>query len=442
MARFLALIVALACFLVPTGSPASAAPDHFNPRPGPTFNTPLGDGAHQRAIFRKIIRSINSSPRKSQIKILSWNFLTRQGTDALLRAQRRGVNVRLLMASTNNTNIDNQPFRRLRAGLHRGNRRAPTTSWARVCKGSCRGGSGSAHAKVFMFSKVGRVPRVVIQGSANLTIASTSNQWNDVYTHTRNKKVWAFYSRVFAEATQDRRARQPFASTMIGTTRLMMFPLAGRGAHDPVLQLLNKVRCRNATNTSSHRTRIRIAPDVIRQDRGMVLARRVRELWNQGCDIKIGYTVVGLDVGRFLRSSNGRGPVPMKHLVQDFDGDGLFDNYFHLKAMSIVGNVGGDRSGYVVLNGSANWSSLARVSDENLGIYWNKALALRYYKHIDYWYTHFPQSRPSNSSSARVTTRQVTPDQLVFGAGEDAEYEDGTAYSPTGVDPYANFELD
>ena len=99
----------------------------------------------------------------------------------------------------------------------------------------------------------------------------------------------------------------------------------------------------------------------------------------------------------------------MKHLVQDFDGDGEFDNYFHLKAMSIVGNVGGDRSGYVVLNGSANWSGLARVSDENLGIYWNKALTLRYQKHLDYWYTHFPHSRPSNSTSARLTTRQATP---------------------------------
>ena len=92
----------------------------------------------------------------------------------------------------------------------------------------------------------------------------------------------------------------------------------------------------------------------------MALARKVRELWDRGCDIQIGYTVIGVDVGRVLRSPAGRGPVPMKHLVQDFDGDGEFDNYFHLKAMSIVGNVGGDRSGYVVLNGSANWSGLAR----------------------------------------------------------------------------------
>jgi hypothetical protein len=456
VARFAVLLVAITCFLVPTGSPASAAPDHFSPKPGPTFNSPVGDVAARRAIFRKIIRSIDSSPRRSEIKIFSWNFLTREGADALLRAQRRGVMVRLLMDDTNNIEIPNQPFRRLKAGLRHGNQRVAKHrhSWARVCKGSCRGSTGSAHAKFFLFSRVGKVKRVVMQGSANLTLASTNNQWNDIYTHTRTKKVWRFYSRVFRQAAQDKKARHPFASTQLGGTRLMMFPIVGKGARDPVLKLLNKVRCKNATNTASHRTRIRIAPDVIRQERGMVLARKVRQLWNQGCDIRIGYTVVGIDVGRMLRSHDGRGPVPMKHLVQDFDGDGEFDNYFHLKTMSIVGNVGGDRSGYVVLNGSANWSGLARVSDENVGIYWNKHRTLQYEQHLDFWYTHFPQSRassdtntdpntdPTTDPNARPTTRVPAPDQLVFGTGDDAEFEDGTPYSRTGVDPYAKLELD
>ena len=115
MSRMLALLVATAVFLVPTGSPANATPDHYTPRPGPTFNSPLGNVATKRAIFRKIIRSINSSPRGSEINAFTWNFLTREGTNALLRAQSRGVRVRLLMSQGNNTEIVNQPFRRLRA---------------------------------------------------------------------------------------------------------------------------------------------------------------------------------------------------------------------------------------------------------------------------------------------------------------------------------------
>ncbi len=453
MARFLALIVAITFFALPTtASPAAAAPDNYNPGPGPTFNSPLGGTDQRRKIFRKIIRSINSSARGSEIQILTWNFLTADGTDALLNAQRRGVRVRMLMDASNNSEIPNGPFRRLRFELREGNERAAKgrKSWARMCEGSCRGTVGAAHAKFFMFSKVGKTKRVVMQGSANLTLASTNNQWNDIYTHTRTRGVWRFYNKVFHEAAKDKKAKHPFVSRNFHGFRLMMFPLAAK-KRDPVMSLLNKIKCWDATNTASHRTRIRIAPDVIRQERGMRLARKIRQLWDRGCDIKIGYTVVGLDVGRLLRSHAGRGPVPMKHLVQDFDGDGEFDNYFHLKAMSVVGHVGRDRSNYVVLNGSANWSGLARVSDENLGIYWDKQRTLQYQEHIDYWYKNFPKPPAIDENNtddeevppnARVTTRGTGPNQLVFGFGENAVFEDGTPYSLTGVDPYAHVDVD
>jgi phosphatidylserine/phosphatidylglycerophosphate/cardiolipin synthase-like enzyme len=442
VARILALLVAVTCFLVPTGSPASAAPDHFRPRAGTTFNNPLGDTAARRAIFRKIIRSIDSSPRGSVINVFSWNYLTREGTDALLRAQKRGVRVRLLMDASNNIEIPNQPYRRLRAGLHHGNKglKPARRSWAKTCDHSCRGGGGAAHAKFYMFSQVGNVPRVVMQGSANLTLASTNNQWNDINTHVRSKPVWNFYDRIFTQAQADRRVRSPFQSQSFGDFDLIEFPLAR--AKDPVMSLLDKVSCRRASNTASHRTVIRIAPDVIRQDRGMRLARKVRSLWNHGCDIRIGYTVVGVDVGRLLRSSAGRGPVPMKHLVQDYNGDGEFDNYFHLKAMSIVGNVAGKRGNYVVLNGSANWSDLSAGSDENLGVYWQKDRTLVYQKDLNYWWTHFPSTSGYGSSADRRTTRVPTPDRLVFGAGRRAVFEDGTPYSRSGVDPYAHLARD
>ncbi|WP_243057996.1 phospholipase D-like domain-containing protein [Nocardioides sp. SR21] len=467
MARFLALLVAVSCLVMPSaGSPATAAPtvataattaaaaapDRYKPRPGPTFNSPLGDTNARRMIFHKIMRSINSSPRGSEIQILTWNFLTSAGTDALLAAQRRGVKVMVLMDATNNDeDLVNGPFRRLRYELREGNEKAPKgrKSWARMCANSCRGPGGAAHAKLFMFSRVGDTRRVVMQGSANFTLASTNNQWNDIYTHTRTRSVWRFYDRVFHQAALDKKARRPYVSQDFKGFRLIMFPLAAQ--RDPVMDLLNKVKCWEATNTPSGRTIIRMAPDVIRQSRGLALARKVRELWDRGCDIKIGYTVVGIDVGRVLRNPAGRGPIPMKHLTQDFDEDGAFDNYFHLKAMSIVGNVRGDRSGYVVLNGSANWSSLAKNSDENLGIYWSKHRTLQYQQHIDYWYTNFPKppvndntndpTTDPNNARRMPTTRVAGPDDLVFGTGANAVFEDGTPYSRTGVDPYANLDL-
>ncbi len=445
MTRCLALLVAITAFLVPVGvsSPAVAAPDNFQPQPGVTFNNPTGDRGKRRQIYNKIMRSIESSPRGSTIKFFTWNFLTSEGTNALLRAQRRGVTVRLLMDAANNRDeIGNPPFRKLRAGLHKGNKAHPQRpkSWARTCKNSCRGSGGAAHAKVFMFSQVGKVPRVVYQGSANFTLASTNNQWNDVVAHTRGKKVWNFYTKVFAQAAKDKPVKPPFAAGHFGDFSLYMYPVKG-ATSDPAYRLLNKVKCRGATNTASGRTILRLAPDVIRNARGMKFARKIRGLWQAGCDVRIGYTVLGIDIGRYLRSPGGRGPVPMKHLVQDFDGDGQFDNYFHLKAMAIIGNVDGKRGNKVVLNGSANLSGLGAVSDENLGVYRRGPLTERYREHIDYWYENFPADRSLNVIPDTATTpaarRAAAEGQLVFGSGANAIYEDGTPYSTTGVDPYA-----
>ncbi|MDO9456137.1 phosphatidylserine/phosphatidylglycerophosphate/cardiolipin synthase family protein [Nocardioides sp.] len=413
---------------------------YYRPKRGVTFNSAIGGRAAQRTIIDKILRTIDATPRGQEINIFSWNFLSAHGTDALLRAQARGVRVRLLMDNINNVEISNGPFRRLRAGLFAGNRgrKYARFSWARTCKQSCRGRGGQAHAKFFMFSKVGKTPRVVIQGSANLTEAATFNQWNDIYTHVANTDVWNFYKEVFQQSATDKAERRPFLSVRSGNFRLIQFPLVN--GRDPVFQLLSQVKCKGARNTGNGITRIRMAPDVIRNDRGMRLAQVIKGLWNRGCDIRIGYTIVGKTIGQYLRSSSGRGPVPMRHLVQDLDEDGEFDNYFHLKAMSIIGNIGDNRNGYAVVNGSSNLSGSALRSDENIGIYAGERDARAYEKHIDYWYNRFGTAsfRTTPYAALRATGRLAQPDALVFGTGKGAIYDDGTPYSVTGIDPYAN----
>ncbi len=444
--KILLLLVTSLVFLAPVtqAGTAYAAPDDFNPKAGPTFNSPLGSTTVRRAIFRKILRSIDSTKRGSVIKIFSWNFLTSEGTDALLRAQSRGVQVKVIMDRQNLLEDDapNEPYTRLRASLKQGNVKWPEDrrSWARVCAHSCRGAGGASHSKFYMFSEVGTKKRVVMQGSANFTLASTNNQWNDIYTYTGNKAVWDFTGKIFAEAAQDKKLARPFSAIELKNSDLIMFPLAGKGSYDPVSRLLDEVKCLGATNTPSGRTVIRIAPDVIRQERGMKLAREVRALWNQGCDIKIGYTVMGIDVGRYLRDPSGRGPVPMKHLVQDFNGDGIFDNYFHLKTMSIVGRMGRNTADYASMNGSANWSSSSAHSDENIGVFYTKGRTLRYQDHFDYWYTNFPGTSSYRTSPSARGTEASAEQPLVFGSGTDAVYEDGTSAAPDGIDPFEKNE--
>ena len=444
----LAAIVAAIALVASGVAPAQAAQPRFTPKQGVTFNSPVGNSDAQRRIKAKIVKSIKATPRGANIDIFTWNFMSSEGTRALLAAQKRGVRVRLLMARSNLTEIDNPPFKRLRAGLKAGNkgRRDARKSFAKVCQGTCRAKGGAAHSKFFLFSKVGKARNVYMQGSANFTNAAAWNQWNDIYTHVGNEAIYKWALARFNEAVADKPLKRPYAHKKFGSTELIMFPNTGARTTDPVMDLLNKVKCRGATNTASRRTVIRVAPDVMRNDRGMKLARKLRGLWQSGCQVRIGYTVMGIDIGRYLREETGRGPVPMRHLASDVDLDGDFDTYFHLKAMTIVGNVAGKRANHVVLNGSANWSGLAKVSDENLGIYWNKRLTLRYQEHLDYWYDNFALRATNNTNPTNPPTpalrRGVDEDRLVFGSGRNAIYEDGEKVSKDGSDPFAQVDMD
>lgn len=436
MGVFLSAVMIASALSVASAPQAQAR--GFTPKPGVTFNSAVGNEAKRRAIVTKIIKSIKATPRRQEIRIMTWNLQSTAAVDALLRAQRRNVQVKLLMARANATKIPNPSFERLQKGLKRGNRGRPADrrSWARLCGGSCRGKGGTAHAKFYLFSKSGRARNVLIQGSANLTAASAHNQWNDVFT-SHNQGAYKFTRQIFAQMARDKPVRRPYATWRSGTDKLAFFPGAQKRAGDPVAELLDKITCRGATNTASGRTRIRIAPDVIREERGMQLGRKVRRLWVNGCDIRIGYTVLGKDVSRMLRAPSRRGPVPLVHMVEDVDGDTQFDNYFHMKAITVVGNVGGRRNNHVTLNGSANWSSVADRSDENIGVYWRKDLTLRYQEHIQYWLGHFSRRNAQMARMSTAFTRSAeaqgrfTEDGLLFGTGP-----------VNGVDPYANVDMD
>lgn len=164
----------------------------------------------------------------------------------------------------------------------------------------------------------------------------------------------------------------------------------------------------------------------------MRLGRKVRALWVDGCDVRIGYTVMGVDVGRMLRAPSRRGPVPLAHMVRDRNGDGQFDDYFHMKSVAITGNVNGERGGYATLNGSQNWSNASARSDENIGVTYRQGITRTYSAHIDRWYRFF---------SARDRNRYT----FARGAAADGRLVDGFLFGTgpiNGVDPYAQLEMD
>jgi phosphatidylserine/phosphatidylglycerophosphate/cardiolipin synthase-like enzyme len=397
----------------------------YTPKGGATFNNPLGGIEAKFRVVGKIINSIQAAPKGSEIRIMSWNMMSRNAVTAMLNAQKRGVKIRLLMDDINRTEIPNPHFARLKAGLRAGNKGRPKErkSYAKTCDGSCRGTGGQAHSKFYLFSKSGKAKRVFMEGSANLTTAAAVNQWNDIYTFVNNKPLYTFAKDVFDQMWLDQPQPAPYTSIETNQVQLFFSPLTGPGypGVEPSQALLDQVQCRGARDGSGNqrnRTIVRIAPDVMRNNRGETMARTVKRLWDEGCDVRVTYTVLGFDVYKILKGSGGRGPVPMRHLVQDFDDDGEFDNYFHLKAITINGRIGEDRSAYYLVNGSANVSGLAAISDEQTAIIKRKTSVLQYQRYIDYWF----DNAPPLHGRGRVAASQVL--------------------WRMGVDPYAHVEMD
>lgn len=357
----LILLSLVAGLLTGAGGPAAA----YTPPSGVTTSNPLGTLAERRAIIGMIIRSIDAAPRRSQIRVASWNLRSNDIVDSLVRAHRRGVGVRVIMdlgnANAKNPNVGVEALEATLRG--RENRKRPPRfrSGVRRCVSSCRGVQGIPHAKFFLFSKLGKARGVVINTSANATDLAASSQWNDAYVLKRKPAVYTAFRRTFTEMWRDEPVAQGYSVVKDGSTAAMFYPYTGVGAtKDPVLRELDRVRCVSADG--SRVTKIRVAMTAWYGARGIAIAHKIRELTNSGCDVRIVYAVMGNEALRVLRRL-GPEPVPMQQIVQDFDGDGVYDRYLHSKVLTIKG-IYQRRRAAITLNGSANWSPAVLASDE------------------------------------------------------------------------------
>lgn len=216
--------------VVTTATPAQAG--KYTPGPGVTTNNPLGGKAAKQRINRKLIRSVRSTRPGQTIRVASWNIRNRTFENALIRAHRRGVSVRVVVARGNaRASNPNPGVNRLQNALRGwGNkkRKAQRKSGLRRCRSSCRGRRGIAHSKFFVFSKVGNANRVVINGSHNATDTAGTKQWNDIYTVRGRKGLYREYVKVFNQMYRDRPVRQGARIRKFGSLLSMVLPWSGR----------------------------------------------------------------------------------------------------------------------------------------------------------------------------------------------------------------------
>lgn len=356
------------------------------------FSYPNRGGADQVAIRNRVLYTIQSvwgGPRSSlgtpmpgngSIRIATWSFDDMGVARALVAARNRGVSVQLVAAESANLNTRAWKWirRRLGANLYRPG--YPITresySFARECRGACRGPSGTPHAKYFLFDNVGHhhTHSVVVQTSMNLTSFAVTNQWNQAQV-LHSASMWGDFMRVFREARLGRPAARPYHVATYGNVVNFFFPRPGVGATtDPVMQILRHVNCRSA---ASGRTRIRVVQYAIYGNRGSWIAKKLRFLWNHGCDVGIIYSVSSRPVLSILRNGSGRGAVPMRQSVTK-DSAGTIVDYNHSKWMTITGGWGSSRAAWLTFSGSANWGDLAFASDEQMQRISSRGNTLRY----------------------------------------------------------------
>src|SRR5690349_6584974 len=128
-----------------------------------------------------------------------------------------------------------------------------------------------------------------MSGSGILTDFAAKGQWNQLYTNTHNQPIYAAVIRVFGQMQPGRPACPRQLTLKFPDTTYFFTPMSGAEPQfDFVLQGLRQVQCTGAS-VQGGRTKIRIAMYTWRDRRGDWMAKQVRKLWNEGCDVRIIY---------------------------------------------------------------------------------------------------------------------------------------------------------
>lgn len=368
------LLSAVACAAMPA-SPASAKVTD-----GAVFNDPLVT-SKQYTISKRIRSLIDSTPGKTKtnaraiIRVAMYVYSdSEQATaDALIRAAKRGVDVRLILDSNNTL----EPGWTRYAAYFRGLAKKYPTFTVSFCPIG-RGCIGDAHPesnnhnKFFMFSRTDGSKRVVVQSSANLNKTNSVSYWNNAVVLV-NPGLYNDYVAYFNDLWAQQASSDYGRVAASGTAKAWHFPMA---AGDPVAQTLtDDVRCAGNTSVGSQgRTIIRVAmKDFYRIE----VAEALWSLANSGCLVDVAYDepatfqpylaqseAVVAALSRPLTSPGGRIRL---YLAGPSTKGNAKRRLVHSKYLLIEGQFAGRSNSKVVFAGSHNFSyGSLRDNDETL----------------------------------------------------------------------------
>lgn len=396
----LTALLTWALLVIPTAAPASAAPDSYAAPYGVRFNDPYSRRNAKDNIRTHIVRTINSTEAGSTIRFASWNLRGPFYRNALIAAHRRGVTVRIIMDQLNhNAEFPNDDIERMIEAFSDNTLQGPDParhSRLTRCVSSCRGQTGIAHLKLFLFEQAGGIPHIVMWGSNNATDVAVHSQWNDLFTLTFNQPAHDALVGIFNELEADTPTYGAYRHFDVPGFSFDVYPYTGNFAWgDPDLDKLNRTRCQGTTDGAGYRGRtvIRMAQDALLGERGKAIAYRLAQMKRRGCNIRIVYALMGGPIKRILTKAG----VPLRQYSYDRDRDGYYDIYLHMKSLAISGVYNGQTNARVTFNGTANWSPVALVSDELVGTVVDPGVNAAYIRWIDYLYNNRPKGWTSTN---------------------------------------------
>lgn len=333
----------------------------------PVFNHP--NTPQERDIVNRVKQLIDRADRRQTVRLVTYSFNMTAVANSIIRAHRRGVRVRMIV----NHKVDGKQYNRVKRRLGTNPRKR---SFIVKCGGSCEGvrGWGTMHSKMYL-----RSDGMALVGSGNLSRNGTYNHWNDLMV-IEDPEVYRFLRDSFDRMVRDK----PAAPRRLVTDKywLQTGPFFGSVRNDPILELLEPVKCKGTRGKAGYKNRTQVWINMFAWGgpRGRRIARRVLELHGNGCRIAIiGGSSIGKRIGTWLERRNVR---HRWHVEGKSDAS-------HNKWVVIRGRYGNDRSAWVTIGGSRNWTDHADRRDELIIRVKDKAVANAYAREFNHMWDHY-----------------------------------------------------
>ena len=399
MASLVAPISSAASASVPTSSPAASAPatsaapaarkpgkpnKKWKVPTGAKFNNPMIP-SKRYVIERHVLRAIRNTPKGERITISAYSLDRQVYADELIRARKRGVKVKVLL---NDHLVPGAQVRIQRVLGHNTKKK----NFLKRCTAGCRADENeynNLHSKFYLFSRTGKNRNVVMLGSYNMTLNAVRWQWNDLWTTVGKTTLYDQYIALFNDMRPDwdkRRATYAFCEAGLDCPAgdqqkyyNIVFPRYTTPSNDAVLDILNNIQCVYTDAAGAQRrTQLALSMHSMRGRRGNYIADKLRDLYAQGCNLRVNYGLMGFHTKQHIGAPTARGRVPLRstgfNLKEDVPtGDSEIDNmpenierYTHHKYFVLRGSYKGNVDSHMVWTGSTNWSSLGTPQDEIL----------------------------------------------------------------------------